>query len=47
MFAWGAPLAGLMFHAVMQPEDMKIPLQGHYGRHDTFFPIKVGQCGLS
>ena len=28
----------------MQAEKMKIPLQGHFGRHDTFFPIKVSCC---
>ena len=29
---------------LVQAEKMKIPLQGHFGRHDTFFPVKVSFC---
>jgi len=29
---------------LIQAEKMKIPLQGHFGRHDTFFPVKVSCC---
>ena len=26
---------------VLQPENMRIPLQGHFGRQDSIFPVKV------
>ena len=31
----------------LQPQNMKIPLQGHFGRHDTFFPVKVISAQIS
>ena len=31
---------------LLQPENMKIPLQGHFGRHDTFFSVKVNDPGV-
>jgi len=36
----GAPCYGIPSEGHGEPDDMKIPLQGHYGRQDTFFPIK-------
>lgn len=40
----GAPCYGLPSEGHGEAEKMKIPLQGHFGRQDTFFPVKDAEA---